>query len=153
MLQVTFWLNGRSLGVAFTDIRTFEPHLAYFPALSLSEGEASYVNLGGQSLRYPVEGYKPFMAPPAPGRLLACDWLLSKFKQLCVVRSSPLPGKTALLALCFALEHVGWLTICNTGTVVPRWVVVSTDIRAHREVCEYAVVCHNCFYGTGYQAV
>ena len=82
---MTFWLNGRSLGVAFTGVRTFEPHLAYFPALSLSEGEAAFVNLGGQPLRFPVEGYRAFMAPPASGRLMACDWLLDRFKQLCVV--------------------------------------------------------------------
>eukprot|EP00892_Ulva_mutabilis_P009450 jgi/Ulvmu1/6878/UM031_0083.1 len=82
--EVKFWLNGESLGVAFTDVRTFEPHLAYFPALSLSEGEASFVNLGAQPLRYPVAGFRPFMAPPAPGRIQSCDWLLSKLTQLCV---------------------------------------------------------------------
>lgn len=94
-LQVTFWLNGRSLGVAFTGVRTFEPHLAYFPALSLSEGESSYVNLGGQPLRYPVEGFRPFMAPAAPGRVMACDWLLGKLKELCLVLSSSVATASA----------------------------------------------------------
>lgn len=103
VVKVKFWLNGRSLGVAFTDVRTFEPHLAYFPALSLSEGEASYVNLGAQPLRYPQAGFQPFMAPPAPGRVQACDWLLSKLKQLCVVR---LP-----LTLCMPRSRVRGVVI------------------------------------------
>lgn len=34
--SITFWRNGQSLGVAYDRVRTMQPSLAYFPAVSLS---------------------------------------------------------------------------------------------------------------------
>jgi Kip1 ubiquitination-promoting complex protein 1 len=84
-IQVSFALNGKALGVAFDEIRVFEPQLAYFPAVSLSEGEAAYVNLGNTPLRFPLEGFRPMQAPPPVYRSLQCTWLLEKMSALCTV--------------------------------------------------------------------
>jgi Kip1 ubiquitination-promoting complex protein 1 len=83
--QVSFTLNGKALGVAFEEIRVFEPQLAYFPAVSLSEGEAAYVNLGNIPLRFPVEGFRPMQAPPPVHRAMQCTWLLEKLASMCTV--------------------------------------------------------------------
>ena len=86
-MQVSFALNGRHLGVAFPDIRVFETQLAYFPAVSLSEGEAAYVNLGHAPLRFPMKGFRPLQAPPPMHRSLQCTWLLEKMSSIvCTVQ-------------------------------------------------------------------
>ena len=88
-MQVSFTLNGRELGVAFEDIRVFEPQLAYFPAVSLSEGEAAYVNVGQTPLRFPVAEFRPMQAPPPAHRALQCSWLLEKMSStVCSVQSA-----------------------------------------------------------------
>ncbi|XP_056116539.1 E3 ubiquitin-protein ligase RNF123 [Rhinichthys klamathensis goyatoka] len=61
---ITFCLNGQSLGVAFSNIKT-GPGVAYFPAISLSFKESVAFNFGSRPLRYPVEGYLPLQSPPA----------------------------------------------------------------------------------------
>jgi Kip1 ubiquitination-promoting complex protein 1 len=93
--QVEFALNGQSLGVAFSELRTFEPQLAYFPAVSLSEGECAYVNLGARPLRYPLDGFKPLQTPPPPHRAEQCAWLLEKLGALCMVRAARMPAMRA----------------------------------------------------------
>ncbi|XP_051764457.1 E3 ubiquitin-protein ligase RNF123 isoform X2 [Ctenopharyngodon idella] len=60
---ITFCLNGQSLGVAFSNIKT-GPGVAYFPAISLSFKESVAFNFGSRPLRYPVEGYLPLQSPP-----------------------------------------------------------------------------------------
>ncbi|XP_057181519.1 E3 ubiquitin-protein ligase RNF123 [Triplophysa rosa] len=60
---ITFCLNGQSLGVAFSNIKT-GPGIAYFPAISLSFKESVAFNFGSRPLRYPVEGYLPLQSPP-----------------------------------------------------------------------------------------
>ena len=44
--------NGKSLGVAFTDIE-LGFGMAYFPCISLSQGETLHANFGATPLRYP----------------------------------------------------------------------------------------------------
>ncbi|KAK7127128.1 hypothetical protein R3I94_018349 [Phoxinus phoxinus] len=61
---ITFCLNGQSLGIAFSNIKT-GPGVAYFPAISLSFKESVAFNFGSRPLRYPVEGYLPLQSPPA----------------------------------------------------------------------------------------
>ncbi|XP_048025928.1 E3 ubiquitin-protein ligase RNF123 isoform X3 [Megalobrama amblycephala] len=60
---ITFCLNGQSLGIAFSNIKT-GPGVAYFPAISLSFKESVAFNFGSRPLRYPVEGYLPLQSPP-----------------------------------------------------------------------------------------
>lgn len=60
---ITFCLNGQSLGIAFSNIKT-GPGIAYFPAISLSFKESVAFNFGSRPLRYPVEGYLPLQSPP-----------------------------------------------------------------------------------------
>jgi Kip1 ubiquitination-promoting complex protein 1 len=53
--SIEFVRNGRSLGVAFTDIRR-GPHVAYFPAVSLAYQENIVANFGATPLQFPMEG-------------------------------------------------------------------------------------------------
>uniref|UniRef100_A0A9J7XXE1 E3 ubiquitin-protein ligase RNF123 n=1 Tax=Cyprinus carpio carpio TaxID=630221 RepID=A0A9J7XXE1_CYPCA len=53
---ITFCLNGQSLGVAFSNIKT-GPGFAYFPAISLSFKESVAFNFGSRPLRYPSHFY------------------------------------------------------------------------------------------------
>lgn len=57
--EATFYRNGRSMGVAFARVRSLQPHLAYFPAVSLSHAERAELNFGATPLTYPVPGYQP----------------------------------------------------------------------------------------------
>jgi Kip1 ubiquitination-promoting complex protein 1 len=49
---ITYYRNGKSLGVAFDNVRVHGPGLAYFPALSLSYVEVVMLNFGGLPFRY-----------------------------------------------------------------------------------------------------
>uniref|UniRef100_A0A8C1RXT1 E3 ubiquitin-protein ligase RNF123 n=1 Tax=Cyprinus carpio TaxID=7962 RepID=A0A8C1RXT1_CYPCA len=62
---ITFCLNGQSLGVAFSNIKT-GPGVAYFPAISLSFKESVAFNFGSRPLRYPYfyACYLPLQSPP-----------------------------------------------------------------------------------------
>jgi Kip1 ubiquitination-promoting complex protein 1 len=55
--SIEFLRNGKSLGVAFTDIRR-GPSVAYFPAISLAYQENIVANFGATPLQFPVEGIK-----------------------------------------------------------------------------------------------
>uniref|UniRef100_A0A9J7X1D4 E3 ubiquitin-protein ligase RNF123 n=1 Tax=Cyprinus carpio carpio TaxID=630221 RepID=A0A9J7X1D4_CYPCA len=64
---ITFCLNGQSLGVAFSNIKT-GPGFAYFPAISLSFKESVAFNFGSRPLRYPSHfyayTYRFYIIPP-----------------------------------------------------------------------------------------
>uniref|UniRef100_A0A1I8I723 B30.2/SPRY domain-containing protein n=1 Tax=Macrostomum lignano TaxID=282301 RepID=A0A1I8I723_9PLAT len=61
---VSFYRNGRSLGVAFDNVR-LGPGVAYFPALSVARGQAAFLNFGDVPFAYPIpEDYQPLQAPP-----------------------------------------------------------------------------------------
>ncbi|XP_061187655.1 E3 ubiquitin-protein ligase RNF123-like isoform X2 [Saccostrea echinata] len=60
---MTFYRNGKSMGEAFTNIKTGSGY-AYFPAVSLSRNEHLRANFGATPLRYPIEGYEPLQAVP-----------------------------------------------------------------------------------------
>uniref|UniRef100_A0A671M9A4 B30.2/SPRY domain-containing protein n=1 Tax=Sinocyclocheilus anshuiensis TaxID=1608454 RepID=A0A671M9A4_9TELE len=64
---ITFCLNGQSLGVAFSNIKT-GPGVAYFPAISLSFKESVAFNFGSRPLRYPSHfyayTYRFYVIPP-----------------------------------------------------------------------------------------
>ena len=70
---VTFLRNGRSLGPAFTGIRTKLQGLVYFPAFSMSQNERSTVNLGDRPWQYPPEDptYLPITQTRPPVAKLA----------------------------------------------------------------------------------
>ncbi|XP_055999540.1 E3 ubiquitin-protein ligase RNF123-like isoform X2 [Ostrea edulis] len=60
---MTFYRNGKSMGEAFTNVKTGSGY-AYFPAVSLSRNEHLRANFGATPLRYPIEGYAPLQAVP-----------------------------------------------------------------------------------------
>nr|XP_033782410.1 E3 ubiquitin-protein ligase RNF123 [Geotrypetes seraphini]XP_033782411.1 E3 ubiquitin-protein ligase RNF123 [Geotrypetes seraphini]XP_033782413.1 E3 ubiquitin-protein ligase RNF123 [Geotrypetes seraphini]XP_033782414.1 E3 ubiquitin-protein ligase RNF123 [Geotrypetes seraphini] len=62
--NISFCLNGVSLGTAFSNI-VMGPGMAYFPAISLSFKESVAFNFGSRPLRYPMEGYCPLQDPPS----------------------------------------------------------------------------------------
>lgn len=61
--KVEFYRNGKSLGPAFTTVKT-GPGYAYFPAMSLAIGESLAANFGATPFRYPQAGFAPLEAPP-----------------------------------------------------------------------------------------
>ncbi|KAG2499059.1 hypothetical protein HYH03_003244 [Edaphochlamys debaryana] len=80
--EASFLRNGRPLGVAFSGVRTLQPHLAYFPAVSLSYAERCELNFGGQPLAYPVDGYQPLQAPPPAADVAAATYLFGCLERL-----------------------------------------------------------------------
>ncbi|XP_045119356.1 E3 ubiquitin-protein ligase RNF123-like isoform X2 [Portunus trituberculatus] len=75
--KVEFFRNGKSLGPAFTTVKT-GPGLAYFPAVSLAIGESLAANFGATPFRYPQEGFAPLQAPPTQDLIRAdscVNWL------------------------------------------------------------------------------
>uniref|UniRef100_A0A8C1CQZ4 E3 ubiquitin-protein ligase RNF123 n=1 Tax=Cyprinus carpio carpio TaxID=630221 RepID=A0A8C1CQZ4_CYPCA len=78
---ITFCLNGQSLGVAFSNIKT-GPGVAYFPAISLSFKESVAFNFGSRPLRYPYYFYAcylPLQSPPTTD-LIKANRLLGYLK-------------------------------------------------------------------------
>eukprot|EP00850_Spirogloea_muscicola_P003185 SM000012S25447 [mRNA] locus=s12:1115664:1123627:- [translate_table: standard] len=63
--EISFYRNGVPLGVAFTGVRSLEPGLGYFPAVSLSYGERCLLNFGSRPMQHPVPGFLPVQAPPS----------------------------------------------------------------------------------------
>lgn len=54
--------NGRSLGIAFEYFN--KDGMTYFPALSLSNQERVFVNMGERPFKFPVQGAKPIVVNP-----------------------------------------------------------------------------------------
>uniref|UniRef100_A0A672N5A5 E3 ubiquitin-protein ligase RNF123 n=1 Tax=Sinocyclocheilus grahami TaxID=75366 RepID=A0A672N5A5_SINGR len=79
---ITFCLNGQSLGVAFSNIKT-GPGVAYFPAISLSFKESVAFNFGSRPLRYPSHfnayTYRFYVIPPTTD-LIKANRLLGYLK-------------------------------------------------------------------------
>ena len=107
---VSFYRNGIPLGVAFQQIRTKIPGLAYFPALSISHGESVLVNFGNRPLEYPVEGYQPVQQSE---QIFAGQKAQFKYGMECVETMLPLlatasiPTEQSVLALANLFDHIG----------------------------------------------
>jgi Kip1 ubiquitination-promoting complex protein 1 len=61
--QIEFYRNGRPLGVAFDNVK-FGPGVAYFPGVSLGDGENLVANFGATPFKHPVKGARPLQDPP-----------------------------------------------------------------------------------------
>lgn len=79
---ITFYRNGVSMGTAYTNVRIMQPHLAYFPAVSLSYAERCELNFGARPLEYPVAGYQPLHAAPSMGQQSMGGWLTNCLERL-----------------------------------------------------------------------
>lgn len=75
--KLTFYRNGQSLGVAYDRVRTMQPSLAYFPAVSLSHAERCTLNFGAKPFVYPVQGHQPLHAPPSRADVAAAQYYCS----------------------------------------------------------------------------
>jgi hypothetical protein len=83
--SITFYRNGVSLGTAFANVRMLQHGAAYFPGLSLSQGERCDVNFGQTPFVHPVEAYAPLQAPPpaaAEGYFRAVTCALARLLRL-----------------------------------------------------------------------
>jgi len=56
-----FTRNGKSLGIAFSDIPK-RKGIAYYPTVSLAWGESLVANFGASPLQFPAAGYVPIQA-------------------------------------------------------------------------------------------
>jgi Kip1 ubiquitination-promoting complex protein 1 len=99
---ISFHRNGVDMGVAFDAVRTMQPHLAYFPAVSLSHAERCELNFGAQPLQYPVAGYAPLQPPPPPAQLAVASYLTDGLQRLlrlsnqqAAAHGAALPGAAA----------------------------------------------------------
>ncbi|CAG0912820.1 unnamed protein product [Notodromas monacha] len=61
--KIEFYRNGRSLGVAFSNVKS-APGVAYLPGVSLGDGENLVANFGATPYKYPVKGFSPLQDPP-----------------------------------------------------------------------------------------
>jgi Kip1 ubiquitination-promoting complex protein 1 len=122
--SITYYRNGKSLGVAFANIRTHQPGLAYFPALSIGGSERCRINFGGETpLQYPIEGYRTLDLRNFDNAVKKSDYLLG-----CVLRliqrmdtgelASPvkraqgedvISGDQGLILLAHVFAHLGSL--------------------------------------------
>uniref|UniRef100_A0ABD2WQJ0 RING-type E3 ubiquitin transferase n=1 Tax=Trichogramma kaykai TaxID=54128 RepID=A0ABD2WQJ0_9HYME len=61
--NITFFRNGKNLGIAFEKI-SMGPGIVYFPTVSLTFTENLTANFGTTPLRYPVSGYQSLQLAP-----------------------------------------------------------------------------------------
>ncbi|KAG1678277.1 hypothetical protein FOA52_013898 [Chlamydomonas sp. UWO 241] len=80
--EISFHRNGAPMGVAFHNVRTMQPHLAYFPTVSLSYTERCELNFGLRPFVHPVPGFAPLHAAPPDAALDFSDYLLGCLERL-----------------------------------------------------------------------
>lgn len=85
---LTFYRNGQTLGTAYDRVRTMQPSLAYFPAVSLSHTERCTLNFGGKPFMYPVDGYQPLQALPSTAVMQEAAYYCSCFTRLCLLAAA-----------------------------------------------------------------
>ena len=61
--KMEFFINGKKLGDAFVDLVSTGENIAYFPAISLSQGEKCNFNFGYLPFHFDYQGYQSFDIP------------------------------------------------------------------------------------------
>ncbi|KAL5255108.1 hypothetical protein ACHWQZ_G014520 [Mnemiopsis leidyi] len=74
--EVSYYRNGVSLGVAFSNVKT-GTNYAYFPAVSLSFEEHIRINFGDRPFNYKIEGFEPIQSYPAEELYCVDKYLVS----------------------------------------------------------------------------
>lgn len=104
--EISYSRNGIALGVAYQTVRHKVSGVAYFPALSLSQGERCEINFGGRPFVYPTEGFAPLQASPASEMMSSASYMLACMQRLARLQSGgSLGGELSLTnedALLFA---------------------------------------------------
>lgn len=80
---ITFYRNGKCLGVAFQNVRIKEQGLVYFPTISLSNREMAIFNFGDLPMTYPVVDYQPLQYPHFPSSPSFLIAILQKASYYC----------------------------------------------------------------------
>jgi len=146
---ISFYRNGKDLGVAFSEVAVAEEGMAYFPTVSLSYGEKCFLNFGAIPFVYPVEGYSP-MQSGAQLILEQSQYLLGCVRQLLPLISQWEDSHHATifdmndLVLLFAgiFEFYAPLLAKHHAALVPlvEW-LITLDQRALGQFCELVQVC------------
>lgn len=89
--EISFSRNGNSLGTAFSNVRTAQKGMAYFPAISLSHNERCEVNFGSRPMAYPSEEFSPLQDPPPKSQRRAASYLTGCLVQIARFSGSPEP--------------------------------------------------------------
>ncbi|XP_037891290.1 E3 ubiquitin-protein ligase RNF123 isoform X2 [Glossina fuscipes] len=83
--EVSFYRNGKSLGVAFQRLEK-GPGITFFPGISLGYNQGVQANFGNAPFKYPVEGFRPLMAKPIAD-LQKADLLMNYMVNLATIVS------------------------------------------------------------------
>uniref|UniRef100_A0A1A9W1K7 RING-type E3 ubiquitin transferase n=1 Tax=Glossina brevipalpis TaxID=37001 RepID=A0A1A9W1K7_9MUSC len=83
--EISFYRNGKSLGVAFKKLEK-GPGITFFPGISLGYNQGVQANFGNAPFKYPVEGFRPLMAKPIDD-LQKADLLMNYMVNLATVVS------------------------------------------------------------------
>lgn len=89
---LTFFRNGQSLGIAYDRVRTMQPSLAYFPAVSLSHTERCTLNFGAKPFVYPIQGYQALQAPPSAASMQEAAYYCACLSRLCLIAADRQEG-------------------------------------------------------------
>eukprot|EP00210_Caulerpa_lentillifera_P004213 g4018.t1 len=85
--EISFYRNGKSMGIAFSEISVLKPDLGYFPAISLSLGERCTLNFGSKPFFYPITGFHPCQSAPSDVESNTVQYLMSCLERLSDVTS------------------------------------------------------------------
>lgn len=99
--NISFYRNGRPLGLAFADVPV-GPGIAYFPAFSLSLSETVRLNFGALPFLHPIPGYSPLQAAPTADNSVASRLVVvleRVLTQLLTYSSNPLLAQLASVAV------------------------------------------------------
>lgn len=80
--EISFYRNGKNLGVAFSEVSVLKPDKGYFPAVSLSKGERCTLNFGSRPFFYPIEGFHPCQPGPSKADCKTVQYLVSCLERL-----------------------------------------------------------------------
>ena len=111
-----FYLNGKSLGIAFNNIPKGE-NIALFPAISLSRGESCLFNFGQIPFKYEYNNYQPFDTPLSKVNkvdLVISDLLNIWKKHILPLISSDKISKFQNLLLTFDIFNFVSQNICDS---------------------------------------
>ena len=122
---IEYFLNGKSMGIGDKNILVGE-NVAYFPAASMSRGQACVFNFGQIPFKYEYKGYQSFDTPLS--KINEIDSIISELLQIWLKNISPLivsskvsDYELLLLSydiLNFVSQYIDDMYIFNT-TIIP----------------------------------
>ena len=113
---ISYWQNGKALGVAFENIKRRIANGAYLPGISLSYAERCEVNFGNWPFMYPQEGYAPLQAPPAEELMEQAEYVSGSWRRLLdVTVKQPVGADSPRAAAALAAARATFTTSHGVG--------------------------------------